>query len=148
MPGTRFFDDDLQHLVASRIHFRNGLGWKQLHARRDETARCDARFQHAKAFAAARHEVEQTELWHIPLRDRGQATDALRNGRAADFGAFADEAHPEWNIVAQTQLRHFEVALLEDLERQYPLRKEHRVEREDMNVPHRGVSHSLVEPCL
>jgi len=64
------------------------------------------------------------------VRDARQAADVLRRGRRADLSALADAAHAEWPVVSEALLGHLDVTLLEQAQRQQPVRKQHRLQRE------------------
>src|SRR6185436_5117864 len=107
----------------------------------DQTVGPDAPFEHAEAFTALRDELQETELLHVPLRDARETSKGFMRGRRPDLGALADQAHAEGSPGAQATLGHFQVTLLEDLQRQQAAGEEHGAERKERNVL-AGVRHS------
>src|SRR5205814_4514956 len=94
-----------------------------------EPAGVDAQFADAKAALAERHDLQHAELRHVPFGDAREAADFGGYRRRAHFGTLADRADAKGGGVAQAQLRHVHITLLEDAQRQPAAGKQHRVQR-------------------
>jgi hypothetical protein len=77
----------------------------------------DACLEDTEALSTAGNELKQPELRHVPALDRGETSDRFRHRRGSDLPPLADQAHAERAVVADAGLGHFDVALLEDLQR-------------------------------
>src|SRR5688572_6690156 len=100
--------------------------------------RGDLHLADAKTLAAAREQVEEAGVGHVPLLDGCQAADRLGHGSRPHLASFPDEAHAERLLVLEARLRHLEVALLENLERERAPGKEHGAKGKDGDFHKRG----------
>src|SRR5262249_11946744 len=129
VPRADLVDDRLQDLAAHRVDVAAcRIRGQDVDLRGDELIRSNTGLAHAKALAAASKDMEETELRHVPLRDRGEATHRLRQSGCAHFTTLPDQADAERNLVAQARLRHLDIALLENLEREHALREQNRAQ--------------------
>src|SRR6267378_1154695 len=111
-----------------------------------EAVGLDSLADDAKAPLAARDDVQHAQLRHVPGGDAREAADLHRGRRRADLRAIADQAYAEGRVVAQADLGHFHVALLEDPQRQATAGKEHRVQREKRELLHYACAPSRARP--
>src|SRR5712691_7880977 len=101
-----------------------------------EAVGLDSPADDAKAPLAAGDDVQHAQLRHVPGGDTGEAADLHRGRRRADLRAVADQAYAEGRVVAQADLGHFHVALLEYPKHQATAGKEHRVQGEKRELLH------------
>src|SRR5581483_2074053 len=87
----------------------------QLDARALQSVLLDPLFDDAKDMLAAREQMKDTEVRHLPVFDSRRAADFVWRSRCAHFVAGTDQAYAECSVVANARFRHVEVALFEDL---------------------------------
>src|SRR5260370_24179196 len=117
-------------------YFRVGLFCEEFERGAGQAVGLHAPREDAEARLAARDDLEQPELGHVPFGDTRKAANFGRRRRAADLRALADQADAEWRAVAQAGLGHLHVALLEDAQRQAAAREQHDIEGKQSEILH------------
>lgn len=112
----------------------------QFHPRPRESVGLHVPLEDPEAPLAEGHDLEHSELRHVPFADARQRADASGRSRCADLSAFGDEAHAEGRAVLEAGFRHLHVAHLEDAQRQPAARKKHGVQREKRQLVYAGFS--------
>src|SRR5687768_16867546 len=127
-------DHALEQFDGSGVRGRDrriGIFGQKLDRRARKPVALDAALENAEAPLAARRDLQEPELRHVPGGDARRGAHVGGRGGRAHLRAFANQAHAERALVFHAAFRHLQVALLEDAQRQPAAGKQNRAQRKE-----------------